>query len=57
MEGDRAKESTRTYPARGELRPVEDMRKEPKCFSSDSMQLQTILSKTQQESTMVPKGK
>lgn len=57
MEGDRAKERTRTYPARGELRPVEDMRKEPKCFSSDSMQLQTILSKTQQESMMVPKGK
>lgn len=57
MEGDRAKERTRTYPARGELRPVEDMRKEPKYFSSDSIQLQTILSNTQQESTMVPKGK
>ena len=54
MEGDRAKERTRTYPARGELRPVEDMRKEPKYFSSDSIQLQTILSNTQQESTMVP---
>lgn len=57
MEGDRAKQRTRTYPACSELRPVEDMRKEPKCFSSDSMQLQTILSKTQQESMMVPKGK